>query len=68
MQHPELLIIHRINVILNRHKGQATLPIEELEELREELKIIIRQEMKQAQLYLYSAAPHLEDEENPPAE
>lgn len=64
MQHPELLIIHRINVILNKHKDQETLPISELEDLKDEVKIIIRQEMKRARLYLYSAAPHMDEEED----
>jgi len=57
---PELLIIRKLNDLIEKHEEKGQIPLIEIEEIKNDLEDMIKQEVGHAKLYIMSAAEYID--------
>ncbi len=59
---PEFSVIRKLNSLVQKHKAEGSVPIDEIQEITSDLEDFIRQEANYSKLYIVTAADYIEIE------
>jgi len=57
---PELLMIRKLNDLINKHKSKKSIPVAEIEEFKKDLEDMIKSEVGYSKLYILSASEYVD--------
>ncbi len=56
---PELLMIRKLNDLIEKYKNEGNIPVAEIKEFKKDLEDMIKQEVGYSKLYILSASEYV---------